>query len=148
QGIDIFVAGALPQLVAPAVIEEQPIVAEEPVEELIEAKAEEEQPQLAEAKEGAEGPVDPDPPPALPEAGGPVPVEALNAGIGDAFVAQDLLLAEAEGNAAADEVLSETLVLDSAWTGGDAGMAALKELPSIVSLSINEAKLTDAALVH
>lgn len=41
---------------------------------------------------------------------------------------------------------SNYLALDQAWRGGDEGLKALRDLPSIQSLSIEGAKLTDAAL--
>jgi hypothetical protein len=42
----------------------------------------------------------------------------------------------------------ESLALDKNWTGGDAGLAVLRDLPNIVSLQIADARLTDGALPH
>ncbi|HEX5102930.1 MAG TPA: hypothetical protein VFV87_03920, partial [Pirellulaceae bacterium] len=44
--------------------------------------------------------------------------------------------------------LSTSLLLDKDWHGGDEGLAALRDLPTLYNLSIADAKLTDAALEH
>ena len=46
------------------------------------------------------------------------------------------------------EGLSTALALDSSWRGGDEGLKALRDLPTLTNLSITDAKLTDAALPH
>ena len=59
--------------------------------------------------------------------------------IADAYVSDE---------AAAEATPSQTLVLDQEWQGGDAGLAALADLPQIATLSIEGANLTDTALEH
>jgi hypothetical protein len=141
----------LPQLLDAAIdiAEVRPEVAgDDAVED--EPAVEEEGPLLVGEAGAPEQARDPDPPPALPEAGGPVPIEAADAGIADPFVGQDLLnaIGEAVVGAEAGESPSETLVLDAEWRGGDKGLAVLRELPNIVSVSLSDAKLTDSALGH
>jgi PDZ domain len=105
-------------------------------------------------------PVDVPAPPAIAEAIAVPPAEAIPApppaieggidfAIGEIFIADaagiDLGFDGIEGG---EEVASESLALDAHWSGGDAGLAVLRDLPNIVSLSIIDAKLTDAALPH
>jgi hypothetical protein len=148
-GIEGFIGGVLPVLVDGAVEVGFEGIVERPIAPQPEEAIEDEPSPALGAKVQKEEVTDPDPPPALAEAGGPVPVEEPT-GIGEPFVGQDLVaevLGGEIGEVAVD-VPAETLVLDAAWRGGDKGLAALAELPSIVSLSLSDAKLTDAALVH
>jgi predicted metalloprotease with PDZ domain len=46
----------------------------------------------------------------------------------------------------AEESPGEALVLGKSWRGGDTGLAVLRELPALTSLTIDDAPLTDAAL--
>jgi hypothetical protein len=43
---------------------------------------------------------------------------------------------------------AESLMLDANWRGADAGLAALRDLPDVTSVSIQGAKLGDEALKH
>jgi len=96
----------------------------------------------APAAEEVVGPAPPpDEPPPLVEAR-----EALDVAIADAFVA-DVLTVDLEPSPS-DEVSNESLILDKSWRGGDAGLASLREVPRLVSLSIDHAPLTDLALDH
>lgn len=61
---------------------------------------------------------------------------------GGGFFFEEGTFPEAEGG------LSRSLTLDSSWHGGDDGLAALRDLPSLASLSIVDAKITDASLAH
>jgi len=86
----------------------------------------------------------PDAPP--PEEAPPDPAFAAPA-IGDAFVGA--LLPPVEDSAeAADQDGIQSVTIDREWRGGDNGLAALRDLPSIVSLSFQDASLTDASLPH
>jgi len=84
----------------------------------------------------------PDEPPPLVEAR-----EALDAAIAEAFVGEVIVVA-VEASPSDEQVAGESLILDKSWRGGDAGMASLREVPRLVSLSIDHAPLTDAALDH
>jgi hypothetical protein len=84
----------------------------------------------------------PDDPPPLVEAR-----EALDAAIAEAFVGEVIEVA-VEPSPSDEEVSSESLILDKSWRGGDAGVASLREVPRLVSLSIDHAPLTDEALDH
>jgi hypothetical protein len=67
--------------------------------------------------------------------------------IADAFVGDDPFAGGLEfADGAWAMFMHEVLVLDSAWRGGDLGLAELADIPSIVNLSIQDAKVTDAAL--
>jgi hypothetical protein len=44
--------------------------------------------------------------------------------------------------------ITMSLTLDANWRGGDAGLAALVDLPEIAAVSISKAKLTDQGLRH
>ena len=71
-------------------------------------------------------------------------VDAFIAGpvFGGGFFIEEDAFPDTEGG------LSRSLTLDSSWQGGDDGLAALRDLPSLASLSIVDAKITDAALAH
>lgn len=91
---------------------------------------------------------DPAPPPAeLPAADAPPVIEGGAIGLGEIFIADavgiDIGFADGSGDDA-----QEALVLDKDWKGGDTGLAALRDLPRVVSIQIEHAPLTDAALVH
>lgn len=43
---------------------------------------------------------------------------------------------------------AESLMLDANWRGGDQGLEVLRDLPDVTMISINGAKLSDAALQH
>jgi hypothetical protein len=113
----------------------------------------------APADETAEEPSPPavEAPMAEPEAEGELPEAPAEVAIADA-IAIDAFIAGPvfgggffiEEGAFPDggEGLSTALALDQSWRGGDEGLASLRDLPSIVSLSIADAKLTDAALPH
>ena len=47
-----------------------------------------------------------------------------------------------------DVEAQESLAIGDDWRGGDAGLAALRDLPSVVSIQISGKQLTDAALPH
>jgi hypothetical protein len=74
--------------------------------------------------------------------------------IADAFVGEaiEVLDVDEVETASTDDatgfLMQEVLVLDESWRGGDQGLAELADVPSIVNLSIQDAKLTDAALDH
>lgn len=61
---------------------------------------------------------------------------------GGGFFVEEGAFPEAEGG------LSRSLTIDQSWRGGDDGLAALRDLPSLASLSIVDAKITDASLAH
>ena len=99
--------------------------------------------ELAEAAIGAEPAVVDEPAAVLDLAGGAdvfaMPAEAIFiAGGGGGFIEVD----SEEG------MLTESLMLDANWRGGDKGLAALRDLPDVTSISIQGAKLGDAALKH
>jgi len=100
-------------------------------------------PAAAEPLEEIVGPAPPpdEPPPAVEVPG------ALDAAIAEAFVA-DAVAVDFAFPVEAEEIPSESLTLDRSWRGGDAGIASLREVPRLVSLSIDHAPLTDAALNH
>jgi hypothetical protein len=99
------------------------------------------------------------------EHAGPV-AEAVEEARADLAVAVDLAAADLGGEIAAVEVFgaamlggdfmietesaegsrAEGLTLDANWRGGDRGLEAVRDLPDIVSVSIQGAKLGDAAL--
>jgi hypothetical protein len=91
-------------------------------------------------------PIEPPPPADEPAeiADAPPPAEAI------AFdLLGDVFIADAAGFMhTGEEALSDSLVLDKSWRGGDAALAALAHLPHVVSLQIAGAPLTDAALPH
>jgi PDZ domain len=93
----------------------------------------------------------PDPPPDLPPDEAAPPADAvrvlgfMEVFIADAFVAPDLADAEPIAESADAE---ESLVIDANWLGGDEGLAALRDLPSVTSLAVLGSPLTDAALAH
>jgi hypothetical protein len=74
--------------------------------------------------------------------------------IADAFVGEEVDVLDVDGldviasSDAAGLLMQEVLVLDENWRGGDAGLAELADVPSIVNVSIQEAEVTDAALAH
>jgi hypothetical protein len=67
-------------------------------------------------------------------------VPVIGAAIAVDFVGGDMV--------EAPRVASESLSLDANWRGGDKGLEALRDLPEVVSLSIRDAKMTDAGLAH
>jgi hypothetical protein len=106
--------------------------------------------QVAEVPAAAEPPkekiVGPAPPPDEP----PPVVEdrdGLDAAIAEAFVA-DVIQVEIGPLLSDEGVGQESLLLDKQWRGGDAGVTSLQGVPRLVSLSIDHAPLTDAALDH
>jgi hypothetical protein len=141
--------GGIP-IVPPA--EDAPEVAPEPPRPALD-------PIAAEVPATGEEPAPPPPeaPLAEPEAEGEVPGEPV-AVIADAIaVDADFFIGPVFGGGffieegtfeEPAEGLSHSLVLDQAWQGGDNGLALLRDLPSLASLSIADAKLTDAALPH
>jgi hypothetical protein len=97
------------------------------------------------AKSPPEGPAPP-PDGLPPETAPPAPALAAPA-IADAFVGADIV-SVAEQGADAIEGHAKSLAIDRSWRGGDKGLAPLRELSNVVSLSVREASLTDAALLH
>jgi len=93
-------------------------------------------------------PAGPAPPPdgLPPETAPPAPALAAPA-IADAFVGGDIA-AVAELPVDADEGSAKSLTIDRAWRGGDKGLAALRELTNVMSLSVHDAPLTEPALTH
>jgi membrane-associated protease RseP (regulator of RpoE activity) len=93
-------------------------------------------------------PAAPAPPPDdfPPETAPPAPALAAPA-VADAFVGAELP-ALVELSADADQGPSKSLTIDRSWRGGDKGLAALGDLTNVISLSVHEASLTDAALLH
>ena len=133
---------------APPIDEAPPATPEAPQAPADEAPAEAPMPPAAEApiaEPEAEGEL-----PVLPEA--PADVAIADAIAIDAFIAGPVFgggfFIEEGAFPDSGEGLSTALALDSSWSGGDDGLAALRDLPSLVSLSIADAKLTDAALPH
>jgi hypothetical protein len=110
-----------------AVIDELPTVAENPA--------------VAGPAEPIVGPAPPpdEPPPAVE------PREALDSAIAEAFV-EDVVAVDVAFPVETEAIPSESLTLDKSWHGGDAGVASLRDVPRLVSLSIDHAPLTDAAL--
>jgi hypothetical protein len=130
---------------APPIDEAPPAPPEAPQAPADEAPEEEPVPPAAEApmaEPGAEG--------ELPEA--PADVAIADAIAIDAFVAGPVFgggfFIEEGDFPGGGEGLSTALALDSSWRGGDDGLVALRDLPSLINLSITDAKLTDAALAH
>ncbi len=81
-----------------------------------------------------------------PETAPPAPALAVPA-IGDAFVGGELA-AVIDLPAPRDEGPAKSLTIDRSWRGGDKGLATLRELTNVVSLSLRDAPLTDTALSH
>lgn len=91
-------------------------------------------------------PPPPAPPPDAPPLDGAPPAPAFLApAIGEAFVG-DLLLAGEAPLIGLDEQSRQSLVIDQAWRGSEAGLALLRDLPEIRSLALHRAPLHDAAL--
>ena len=97
----------------------------------------------------------PPPPPvaALPIGEDPPPppvAAAIEVAVGDFFMGEAIGFPVGLGgiDSGDEEIVAESLVLDAKWRGGDAGLAALRDLPHVARLSIADAPLTDAALAH
>jgi len=87
------------------------------------------------------------PPDDLPPETAPADPAFAAPAIADAFVGVELP-AIAELAPDADEGPAKSLRIDRSWRGGDNGLAALRELTNVASLSLHEAPLTDTALTH
>ena len=97
-------------------------------------------------------PQTPAPPPALPSENTPVNEIATlilsgQVRIADAFVSPDFVPAP-DADVIDDTQIKklQSLTLDHHWRGGDDGLAALREFPNLVSLTLRNAPLTDRAL--
>jgi len=99
----------------------------------------------ADAKSPAQEPAPP-PDDLPPETAPPAPALAAPA-IADAFVGGEFV-GVADVSADADEGPAKSLTIDRAWRGSDKGLTGLRELTNVVSLSVHEAPLTDAAIPH
>lgn len=89
----------------------------------------------------------PDPPPDLPP-NEIVPIaDAPFPAIAEVFIA-DAFAPPLAAEAGAPNEAEVALTIDQDWRGGDSGLAALSDLPTIRSLSLHRAPLTDAALAQ
>jgi hypothetical protein len=92
----------------------------------------------------AEAPL-PDPPPDLPPDEVLPRAEAPLPAVGEVLIA-DAFAPPLAAEAGATNEAEASLTIDEDWRGGDAGLAALRDLPLLRSLSLRRAPLTDAAL--